>query len=148
MPISASTMMISGVENPLIQDVMSQIKTQVLQGIAQYEEHHFQCQSQPALRSRYTATFTTTWIVAECFKFEPGDPATLSFQSFIAIIGGEVNAQATTCAQYLQQTWPSTGLSTWSALCEAMANHDGQYCQGILRRTQDGDVLIINSISR
>lgn len=42
----------------------------------------------------------------------------------ITLIGGEIDAQATTVAQYMQQTWPITGIETLKAIEGSLSDDD------------------------
>ncbi|KAL3451157.1 hypothetical protein BJX65DRAFT_235059 [Aspergillus insuetus] len=59
---------------------------------------------------RYSLIFTARWDLRSFLQGQeyPGDPQT-ALERAITITGSTIDAQATTAAQYLKQTWPSTG---------------------------------------
>lgn len=44
--------------------------------------------------------------------------------SILTVTGSEQEAQAMTCAQYIQQTWPTNGMFLWQLLKDALRNPD------------------------
>jgi hypothetical protein len=72
------------------------------------------------------ATFDIAWDPAEFLKQQEYQENPYSgLGNVIAIVGTAIDAQATTCAQYMQQTWPLTGIETLRAIEASLAINPG-----------------------
>jgi hypothetical protein len=74
----------------------------------------------------YRAKFKIPWTPQAFLKQQYPDEHNLQLGYIITIVGSGVDAQALTCAGYLSQVWPATGLDTLSALQEAVTNGAGK----------------------
>ncbi len=72
------------------------------------------------------AKFKIPWNLQAFLKEQYPDEQNLQLGHIITIVGSGVDAQALTCAGYLSQVWPATGLNTLSALQEAVINGVGK----------------------
>lgn len=64
--------------------------------------------------------FEILWDLPQFIQDEFPDKNDLQLGSIITITGSCVDAQALTCAEYMHQVWPTTGLDTLKALQETM----------------------------
>ncbi|KAL8382179.1 hypothetical protein RB595_006117 [Gaeumannomyces hyphopodioides] len=81
------------------------------------------------------AAFTVNWepftfLAEQGYAEPPGD----AISSAITVTGSSVDAQATTVAQYLAQTWPSIGLDVLAKIQDLVRGH-AAVVQGVLRDT-------------
>jgi hypothetical protein len=67
------------------------------------------------------AKFEIPWNLLNFIKEHYPDEGQLELGSVITIVGDGIDAQALTCAQYMEQVWPTTGVETLSILQEAVA---------------------------
>jgi hypothetical protein len=65
--------------------------------------------------------FEISWNLPQFIQDEFPDKNDLQLGSIITITGSCVDAQALTCAEYMHQVWPTTGLDTLKALQETMS---------------------------
>lgn len=97
-------------------EVMENIRRNVIEGLATQNDRIHQ-----DLTTR-EAVFTLAWSPLAFLKeqqYQRGDNQDIG--ECITITGAGVDAQATTCAQYMRQTWPITGEETLEAIQMAIA---------------------------
>ncbi|RSL81851.1 hypothetical protein CEP52_017103 [Fusarium oligoseptatum] len=75
---------------------------------------------------RCSARFELQWDIFHFFQTQeyPGLPDEV-LEGIITLTGSSLDAQATTCAQYTHQTWPSTGETTLQLIKEVLKDGDG-----------------------
>lgn len=66
------------------------------------------------------------WPLSNFLKEQYPSEEHLQLDSVITITGSEIDAQALTCAEYMRQVWPTTGLETLRALQRAVNAGDGK----------------------
>jgi hypothetical protein len=71
------------------------------------------------------AKFEIPWNLLTFLKEHYPDEEQLELGSIITIVGDGIDAQALTCAQYMKQVWPTTGVETLSILQEAVEKGPG-----------------------
>jgi len=76
------------------------------------------------------ARFDISWDLPGFLKAKYPDEHELQLGSLITIVGTGDNVQALTCAQYINQVWPVTGLETLFALQGAFNKGVGQKYKG------------------
>jgi hypothetical protein len=76
------------------------------------------------------ARFDISWDLPGFLKIKYPDKHEVQLGSLITIVGIGYNVQALTCAQYINQVWPVTGVETLSALQEALDKGAGQNYKG------------------
>ena len=84
-------------------------------------------------REIYTAKFEINWRLLDFLReqqYENGEDQDIS--TIITLNGSAINAQAATCAQYMQQTWPVTGSETLRALQTTLAKKSTHTCNNII----------------
>jgi hypothetical protein len=87
-----------------------------------------------------TCRFDIDWDLSGFLKEKYINEDGLQLGSLITIVGSGEDVQALTCAEYLTQVWPTTGLETLAALQGALNNGVGQIFNGkliLLSRNQD-----------
>jgi hypothetical protein len=72
------------------------------------------------LHEVYTASFEISCHLLAFIKEQYPDEENLELGSIITITGSSVDAQALTCAEYMRQVWPTTGLEVLDALQQAI----------------------------
>ncbi|RSM04988.1 hypothetical protein CDV31_009789 [Fusarium ambrosium] len=75
---------------------------------------------------RCSARFELQWDIFHFFQTQeyPGPPDEV-LEGIITLTGSSLDAQAATCAQYIHQTWPSTGETTLQLIKEVLKDGDG-----------------------
>ncbi|CAI6099737.1 unnamed protein product [Clonostachys chloroleuca] len=75
-----------------------------------------------------TAVFDLDWDIHAFFESQayPNKPEEV-LQTVITLTGSFTDAQATTCAQYIHQTWPSTGQIIIELIKGVLGSEDGSY---------------------
>lgn len=75
-----------------------------------------------------TAVFDLDWDIHAFFESQayPNKPEE-ALQTVITLTGSFTDAQATTCAQYIHQTWPSTGQIIIELIKGVLGSEDGSY---------------------
>jgi len=94
------------------------------------------------------ARFDMSWDLPGFLKEKYPDEQELQLGSLITIVGTGDNAQALTCAQYMNQVWPITGLETLLALQGALDKGLGEAHKGnstLHSRNQGHRLLVIYS---
>jgi hypothetical protein len=100
------------------------IKETVIKGLASVSKKLGYCQAESKAR------FDIACSLPEFLKEKYPNELSLQLRSLITIVGSEDDVQALTCAQYMNQVWPVTGLETLLALQGALDKGAGQTYQG------------------
>jgi hypothetical protein len=103
--------------------VAENIRREILRGLAS---------SKTVQGHRYInsmAKFEIHWDLPKFLKEHYPGEEHLQLGSLITIVGFETDAQALTCAEYMRQVWPATGLETLGALQQAIENGLGNCLQ-------------------
>ncbi|TVY32542.1 hypothetical protein LSUB1_G007997 [Lachnellula subtilissima] len=78
--------------------------------------------------------FLIRWNIRDFLNEHYADQEYPQLATLITLVGSGIDAQALTCAEYLRQVWPTTGLETLDALQKALGNGLEKY----KRTTTDG----------
>jgi hypothetical protein len=70
----------------------------------------------------YKATFEVAWCPATFIQDQFPEEPDIRLGAILVLTGSRLDAQATTCAQYMHQTWPTTGEEFLLALEHMVAN--------------------------
>jgi hypothetical protein len=100
-------------------EVMETIRREIIEGLATQDAGIHQN------LTTHEAVFSLAWSPLEFLKdqqYQRGENQDIG--ECITVTGAGVDAQATTCAQYMRQTWPITGEETLEAMKIAIANSD------------------------
>jgi hypothetical protein len=99
--------------------VMETIRREIIKGLATQDDEVHQD------LTTHEAVFTLAWSPLTFLKdqqYHRGESQDIG--ECITITGAGVDAQATTCAQYMRQTWPITGEETLEAMKITIADRD------------------------
>jgi hypothetical protein len=81
-------------------------------------------------QAAHTARFEISWDLRGFLQAKYPDEHEAQLESLIAVVGSGDNVQAITCAQYMDQVWPVTGMETLLALQGALEKGEGQAFKG------------------
>jgi hypothetical protein len=100
------------------------IKKRILNGLAS-----------ASVRSKYGQTahkarFELSWDLGGFLQAKYPDEHEAQLESLITVVGSGDDVQAMTCAQYMDQVWPMTGMETLLALQGALDKGEGQAFKG------------------
>ena len=96
--------------------VMETIRTKILQALS------FTKSGNTYRQAVYKATFEVAWCPATFIQDQFPDEQDIRLGAILVLTGSRLDAQATTCAQYMHQTWPTTGAELLLALEYMVAN--------------------------
>ncbi|KAH6677360.1 hypothetical protein B0J14DRAFT_636069 [Halenospora varia] len=98
------------------------IRLEILRGLASSRRSG---QSQGNGCEFSTASFEIEWTLLAFLKDHYPNQQSLELASIITIVGSGVDVQTLTCAEYMRQVWPTTGVETLNALQEAVEKGQG-----------------------
>jgi hypothetical protein len=96
--------------------VMETIRTKILQALSSHKE------GGACRQTIYKANFEVAWCPATFIQDQFPEEPDIRLGAVLVLTGSGVDAQATTCAQYMHQTWPTTGAELLLALKHMVAN--------------------------
>ena len=76
----------------------------------------------PGTTQQYTATFKLVWDPMQFLAQTYPEDLNQDLAGVIVIVGDAIDAQATTCENYMRQTWPLTGLGTLLGLQRVLSH--------------------------
>lgn len=92
-------------------DVVGQIRNEIYKHVP--KPQHI---SKSASTMSTKAYFEMDWDFAAIGDIDDGE----SMDSILTVTGSEQDAQAMTCAEYIQQTWPTNGMYVWRLVKDAL----------------------------
>jgi len=98
-----------------VDTVAEDIRQEILRGLSSSNP-------EPGHRHILSQAFEIRWNIRDFLKEHYADQEYPQLGTLITLVGSGMDAQALTCAEYMRQVWPTTGVETLDALQKALGN--------------------------